>query len=162
MVKVFARKDPAPFWRFCPLLEFRPRPILEVLPTFGVHAPFWRSPVCSYTYLGSLAEKIGQQHNIQQYISLYTWDTFYPCVHQNHLWVFAAKSSFYSLIWPKSPFSSEILWSWICWSLFLDQSRISLKPSQATCGDVSVVWWWKRELVTLVCIKKWEYEREYT
>ncbi len=38
MVKVFARRDPPP-------------PILEALPTFGVHAPFWRSPVCSYTYL---------------------------------------------------------------------------------------------------------------
>ncbi len=23
----------------------------RLLPTFGVHAPFWRSPVCSYTYL---------------------------------------------------------------------------------------------------------------
>ncbi len=23
--------------------------------------------------------------NIQQYISLYTWDAFYPCVHQTHL-----------------------------------------------------------------------------
>ncbi len=23
-MKVFARRDPAPFWRFCPLLEFTP------------------------------------------------------------------------------------------------------------------------------------------
>ncbi len=31
---------------------------------------------------------------IQQYISLYTWGTFYPCVHQTHLECFAAKTQF--------------------------------------------------------------------
>ncbi len=36
----------------------RPHPILEVPPTFGVHAPFWRSPVCSYTYLVKSAKHI--------------------------------------------------------------------------------------------------------
>ncbi len=32
------------------------------------------------------SRNIGSQHQkIQQYISLYTWGTFYPCVHQTHL-----------------------------------------------------------------------------
>ncbi len=30
--------------------------------------------------------------NIQQYISLYTWDTFYPCVHKTHLECLLLKS----------------------------------------------------------------------
>ncbi len=37
---------------------------------------------------------------IQQYISLYTWGTFYPCVHQAHLECLLLKSSFFSFIWP--------------------------------------------------------------
>ncbi len=37
---------------------------------------------------------------IQQYISLYTWGTFYPCVHQTHLECLLLKSSFFSFIWP--------------------------------------------------------------
>ncbi len=36
----------------------RPRPILEVLPTFGVHFPFWRSPVCSYIYLANVGAEL--------------------------------------------------------------------------------------------------------
>ncbi len=37
---------------------------------------------------------------IQQYISLYTWGTFYPCVHQTHLECLLLKSSFFCFIWP--------------------------------------------------------------
>ncbi len=37
---------------------------------------------------------------IQQYISLYTWGTFYPCVHQTHLECLLLKSNFFSYIWP--------------------------------------------------------------
>ncbi len=34
----------------------------------------------------SSSRNIGPQHQkIQKYISLYTWGTFYPCVHQTHL-----------------------------------------------------------------------------
>ncbi len=37
----------------------------------------------------------GPQHKkIQQYISLYTWDTFYPCVHQTHIECLLLKSYF--------------------------------------------------------------------
>ncbi len=36
---------------------------------------------------------------IQQYISLYTWDTFYPCVHRTHLECLLLKSNFF-FIWP--------------------------------------------------------------
>ncbi len=35
---------------------------------------------------------------IKQYISLYTWGTFYPCVHQTHLECYTAKKVI--LIWP--------------------------------------------------------------
>uniref|UniRef100_A0A8C1EXC8 Sodium/hydrogen exchanger n=1 Tax=Cyprinus carpio carpio TaxID=630221 RepID=A0A8C1EXC8_CYPCA len=35
---------------------------------------------------------------IQQYISLYTWGTFYPCFHQTHLECLLLKSSFFSFI----------------------------------------------------------------
>ncbi len=38
---------------------------------------------------------------IQQYISLYTWGTFYPCVHQTHLECLLLKTLFFfSFIWP--------------------------------------------------------------
>ncbi len=37
---------------------------------------------------------------IQQYISLYTWGTFYPCVHQTHLECLLLKSYIFSFIWP--------------------------------------------------------------
>ncbi len=37
---------------------------------------------------------------IQQYISLYTWGTFYPCVHQTHLECLLLKSYIFSYIWP--------------------------------------------------------------
>ncbi len=37
---------------------------------------------------------------IQQYISLYTWGTFYPFVHQTHLECLLLNSSFFSFIWP--------------------------------------------------------------
>ncbi len=33
----------------------KPRPILELPPRFGVPAPIWRSPGCSYTLLGACA-----------------------------------------------------------------------------------------------------------
>ncbi len=35
---------------------------------------------------------------IQQYISLYTWSTFYPCVHQTHFECLLLKSQFLCLI----------------------------------------------------------------
>ncbi len=35
---------------------------------------------------------------IQQYISLYTWGAFYPCVHQTHLECLLLKSSVFSFI----------------------------------------------------------------
>ncbi len=39
------------------------------------------------------SRNIGPQHQkIQQYISLYTWGTFYPCVHQTHLECLLLKS----------------------------------------------------------------------
>ncbi len=39
------------------------------------------------------SRNIGQQHNkIQQYIALYTWGVFYPCLHQTHLECFLLKS----------------------------------------------------------------------
>ncbi len=44
---------------------FRPRPILEVLPSFGVHAPFWRSPICSYTYLYFSTESCSSRMSLQ-------------------------------------------------------------------------------------------------
>ncbi len=37
---------------------------------------------------------------IQQNISLYTWGTFYPRVHQTHLECLLLKSSFFCFIWP--------------------------------------------------------------
>ncbi len=37
---------------------------------------------------------------IQQYISLYTWGTFYPCVHRTHLECLLLKSSFFIFVWP--------------------------------------------------------------
>ncbi len=45
------------------------------------------------------SRNIGPQHKkIQQYISLYTWGTFYPCVIQTHLECLLLKSSFFSFI----------------------------------------------------------------
>ncbi len=45
------------------------------------------------------SRNIGPQHKkIQQYISLYTWGTFYPCVHQTHLECLLLKSKFFSFI----------------------------------------------------------------
>ncbi len=39
------------------------------------------------------SRNIGPQHKkIQQYISLYTWGTFYPCIHQTHLECLLLKS----------------------------------------------------------------------
>ncbi len=46
------------------------------------------------------SRNIGPQHQIQQYISLNTWGTFYPCVHQTHLECLLLKRSFCSFIWP--------------------------------------------------------------
>jgi len=42
---------------------------------------------------GPPAEKYA--HNIQRYNNLYTWGTFYPCVHQTHLVCLLPKSSFF-------------------------------------------------------------------
>ncbi len=45
------------------------------------------------------SRNIGPQHKkIQQYISFYTWGTFYPCVHRTHLECLLLKSSFFSLV----------------------------------------------------------------
>ncbi len=44
------------------------------------------------------SRNIGPQHQIQQYISLNTWCTFYPCVHQTHLECLLLKRSFCSFI----------------------------------------------------------------
>ncbi len=56
---------------------------------------------------------------IHQYISLYTWGTFYPCVHQTHLKCLLLKSSFFCFIWPLKPVPFEVPFvsdNWICWS----------------------------------------------
>ncbi len=70
------------------------------------------------------SRNIGPQHQIQQYISLYTWGTFYPCVYQTHLECLLLKSSFFSFIWPQKPVPFEVPVvsdNWICWSLNLDE-----------------------------------------
>ncbi len=66
-----------------------------------------------------------QQSKIQQYISFYTWGTFYPCVHQTHLECLLLKSNIFSYIWSDHRSQSEVPVvsdNWICWRLFLDDS----------------------------------------
>ncbi len=71
------------------------------------------------------SRNIGPQHKkLQQYISLYTWGTFYPCVHQTNLECLLLIISVFSFIWPKKPVSFAVPVvsdNWICWSLFLDE-----------------------------------------
>ncbi len=84
---------------------------------------------------------------IQQYISLNTWGTFYPCVHQTHLDYLLLKKLFYFI---SSDHRSQLpLKFQLClmaeyalslfMSLFLDELEFFLKPSQTTCGDVGAV-----------------------
>ncbi len=91
------------------------------------------------------SRNIGPQHTkIQQYISLYTWETFYPGVHQTHFESLLLKCSFCSFIWPEKPVPFDVPVvsdKWICWSLFLDElGSFFLKSPQTTCGDVGAVW----------------------
>ncbi len=47
------------------------------------------------------SRNIGPQHKtIQQCISIYTWGTFYPCVHQTHRECLLLKNNCFSYIWP--------------------------------------------------------------
>ncbi len=41
----------------------KPRPILELPPRFGVPAPIWRSPGCSYTLL-DISMGVGSKINV--------------------------------------------------------------------------------------------------
>ncbi len=105
------------------------------------------------------SRNIGPQHHseILQCISLYTWGTFYPCVHQTHLECLLLKSLFFSFNWPKKPVPFEVTVvsdNWICWSLFLDElGTFFLKPSQTACDD-GAVWhflkvFWPRDSTVL-------------
>ncbi len=48
--------------------------------------------MCLNKMFRTSSRKIGPHIKIQQYISLYTWGTFYPCVHQTHLECLLLKS----------------------------------------------------------------------
>jgi len=46
---------------------------------------------------------------IQQFIKLYTWGTFFLCVHQTHLACLLPKSYFFYLFFSRVPVVSDIL-----------------------------------------------------
>ncbi len=56
--------------------------------------------MCLNKMFRTSSRNIGPQHQKQQYISLYTWGTFYPRVYQTHLECLLLKSSFFSFIRP--------------------------------------------------------------
>ncbi len=82
---------------------------------------------------------------IEHNISLYTWGTFYPYVHQTHLecWAAIKRKFLLHLTIKPVPFEVPVVSdNWICWSLFLDElGKFFLKPSQITCRYFFYVFW---------------------
>ncbi len=63
--------------------------------TFGI----WWNPWCHVSKQDLQQKYRPTTSKIQQYISLYTWGTFYPCVHQTRLECLLLKSYCFSFIW---------------------------------------------------------------
>ncbi len=103
-----------------------------------------RDAMCLNKMSRTSSRNIGPQHKkIQQYISVYTWGTFYPCVHQTHLECLLLKSNFlFNMTIEVSPIcSSSRVWQLNMLEFFLfvflyELGIFFLKPSRTTCGDV--------------------------